>query len=130
MSAGPIPRKRVLIAEDDLGQRRLLQFCLEQLGHHVVTASDGQKALDLAMASDFDAIILDVQMPQLTGLEVLRRLRQEQRAENAYIVVLTSETSEDMVAAAYGDGANMYLTKPVSPALLARIFKGSSVGFG
>jgi two-component system chemotaxis response regulator CheY len=116
-------RKRVLVADDELSQRRLIQFCLEQLGHQVITAPDGRAALELARSSDFDVIVLDVDMPYMNGFEVLTFLRTDARFNDTFVVMLTAQSSDEMVAQGYAEGANMYLTKPVDTAVLARVFR-------
>jgi CheY-like chemotaxis protein len=122
---GKPKRKRVLIADDDLAQRRMLQFCLEQLGYEVTTASDGARAVALAMTRQFDAVMLDYQMPNMDGLEALQQIRQEEGYGETFIVILTGHTQDELVYNAYVSGVDMYLTKPIDPKMLAQIFKRS-----
>jgi CheY-like chemotaxis protein len=118
-------RKRVLVADDDLAQRRMLQFCLEQLGYEVTTASDGARAVALALTRQFDAVMLDYEMPNMNGVEALQEIRKEDGYAETFIVMLTGHIQDDLVYNAYVNGVDMYLTKPIDMKMLARIFKRS-----
>ncbi|MEZ0324412.1 MAG: response regulator [Fimbriimonas sp.] len=114
--------KNVLVADDDLAQRKMIQHCLEQFGHTVTTAADGREALELARSMVFDLVILDVDMPHMNGFEVLRHLRTEAAYNDSFIAMVTARNKDDEIMEGYGEGANMYLTKPVTPAQLAQAF--------
>ncbi len=123
MAADKTRPKRILVADDDANQRRMIQFCLEELGYQVETAADGQAALDLAQSAEFDSIILDIDMPHMNGLEVLQHLRADEKFKDTFIAMLTAQDSSQMVAQGYAEGANMYLTKPVTASVLARALR-------
>jgi diguanylate cyclase (GGDEF)-like protein/PAS domain S-box-containing protein len=112
----------LLIVDDEEMNRDMLSQRLELKGYAVTAASDGRQALTLIDRHPFDVILLDVMMPELNGLEVLRILRQRYAlAELAVIMVTAKDHSEDVVEA-FNLGANDYVTKPIDlPVVLARI---------
>jgi DNA-binding response OmpR family regulator len=100
----------VLVADDDERLRELLKVALELDGHQVHTAADGRHALACAQSMTVDAIILDVTMPGLTGLEVCRELRL--RGDQTPVLMISGLTSRSHQAAGLAAGAGDYLTKP------------------
>jgi DNA-binding response OmpR family regulator len=81
----------------------------------VLEAADGASALDRAVAERPSLILLDVDLPDLSGLEVCRKLRGDQRMAGTKIVMLTAAAQQDDVARGLAAGADQYLTKPFSP---------------
>lgn len=111
---------RVLIVEDDRGVRESLARALQFEGYEVQAASDGGEGLQLARAGDADAVILDVMMPVLDGLEVARRLRSSSVA--IPILMLTARHEITDRVAGLDAGADDYLVKPFAlDELLARL---------
>lgn len=111
---------RILLAEDECSLARAVVALLEKHNYSADAVRDGEEALDYLAAGNYDALILDVMMPRLDGLEVLRRLR---AAGNSIPVLLLTARSEieDKVTG-LDTGANDYLTKPFSTEeLMARI---------
>ena len=109
----------ILIADDDHKITDMLRRTLTYEGYNVVTASDGQEALDQAQAHRPDLVVLDWMMPKLDGLEVARRLR---AADNTPILMLTARDAIEDRVEGLDVGADDYLVKPFAPAeLLARI---------
>ena len=110
---------QILIVEDEARLARFLQLELDHEGYAVTCAADGRAGLDAALAGDFDLILLDVMLPGLNGLEVLRRLRAE---KDAPVILLTARDSVMDKVSGLDMGANDYITKPFSiEELLARI---------
>jgi DNA-binding response OmpR family regulator len=103
----------VLVADDDPDIRRLVRLRLERSGYSVVSASDGAEALELAAGCTPDLAILDVAMPNLTGLEVTRALRE--RHATLPVILLTARARESDVREGAEAGADAYITKPFSP---------------
>jgi diguanylate cyclase len=103
---------RILVADDEPDLRELLQINLEALGHEVQLAVDGTEALALAMAHRPDLIVLDIMMPGLNGLEVLRRLREEPANADLPVVLLSARGTDSEVFEGWSSGANYYITKP------------------
>jgi two-component system, OmpR family, response regulator MprA len=111
---------RVLVVDDDTAVRDSLARTLRFEGHEVVTARDGQEALDAVDADEPDAMILDVSMPKLDGLETCRRLRAEGRV--LPVLMLTARDSVGDRVAGLDAGADDYLVKPFAlQELLARL---------
>ncbi len=104
---------RILVAEDDPVPRYALQRTLEQWGHAVETADDGQQACDLLTAADAPPLaILDWMMPALDGVEVCRRVRAASLRVDPYLIILTSRSSREDLVQALAAGADDYMTKP------------------
>ncbi len=111
---------RVLVAEDKPNTADLLRRALETEGHSVSLAFDGDRALKLGLAADIDVILLDVMLPRLDGLSVLRKLR-EARLNTPVIIVSARDAGSDVVHG-LDAGADDYLTKPFElNILLARL---------
>ena len=104
----------VLVADDDPDIRFLLELNLEMAGHQVVSAADGGEALALHARHDVDAAVLDVSMPDKTGLEVIRRIRSGSRRPDLPIVLLTALAHPDDRERGLAAGADDYVTKPFS----------------
>ena len=111
---------RVLFAEDERSLPRAVTALLEKNNYSVDAVYDGEEALAYLDAGNYDALILDIMMPKLDGLEVLRRLRQ---AGNPIpVLLLTAKSEVEDKVTGLDTGANDYLTKPFSTAeLMARI---------
>src|SRR5665213_2657397 len=91
---------RLLVVDDIPDNRELLRRRLERLGYEVAEADGGLAALELIGREAFDLILLDVMMPEMDGLEVLRRLRQVHSPDALPVIMVTAKTTaEDMVAA-------------------------------
>lgn len=111
---------RILVVEDDVRMLELLRSGLSEAGHTVTTASDGEAGLTLALAHEFDAIVLDVCLPGRSGYNVVEFLRH--RPSRPAILMLTALNKEDNIVFGLDAGADDYLTKPFSfPELIARV---------
>lgn len=104
----------ILVADDDPVIQRLLTYLLEQDGHTVTIASDGQEALDRLANEPVELALLDLDMPELSGLDVLKRVRAEERLANLPVVMLTASGQERDAEAAWDAGVSQFLTKPFS----------------
>jgi two-component system response regulator VicR len=105
---------RILIADDDSGSLKLLDFRLKSVGHETILAADGGKALELATKEDPDLILLDVMMPVMDGFQVLRKLKAREETKNIPVIMLTSKAQEKDVVSGREGGATDYVTKPFS----------------
>jgi CheY-like chemotaxis protein len=103
--------KRILLAEDDRFLRRACEASLRQRGFTVVTATDGEAALALARSEAPDLLLLDILMPKLTGLEVLRRLRADQQTRGIPVLVLSNSSREQDIQEVTRLGVVGYLVK-------------------
>jgi DNA-binding response OmpR family regulator len=107
---------KILVVDDDLELSSLIGYALRQAGYLVVEAADGQAALEAFERESPALVILDVNLPRLSGLEVCRRIRQESRVP---IMMLTVKNAEEDQVQALDMGADDYLTKPFSPRTLS-----------
>ncbi|MCH1882212.1 response regulator [Agrococcus sp. ARC_14] len=111
---------RILVVDDDRDIRDLVSIKLASAGHVVATRENGEQALEAALEGDWSVLVLDVMMPGMTGIEVLRILRA--RGDTTPIILLTARGQERDIEAGIAAGADDYITKPFSPrALLARV---------
>ncbi|MDY6970837.1 MAG: diguanylate cyclase [Thermodesulfobacteriota bacterium] len=113
---------RVLIAEDDLPSRRLLEKTLISAGYDVVSAENGREAREMIEGSFFSIVITDWMMPEVNGLELCRAVRERDAQGYTFIVILTANNSKDELVAGLEAGADDYITKPFyREELLARL---------
>ncbi|HZK01901.1 MAG TPA: response regulator transcription factor [Anaerovoracaceae bacterium] len=111
--------KQILLIEDESKLARFIELELCYEGYSVTKAFDGRSGLELAEMNDYDLILLDIMLPKLSGMEVLRRIR---RKSSVPIIMLTARDSTEDKVAGLDKGANDYLTKPFAiEELLARI---------
>jgi len=112
----------VLVVDDEGPIVELVRFTLEDEDLQVVEAQDGPEAVELARATRPDLVLLDVQLPSLSGVEVCRRLRRDPGFAGVPIIMLTAAGQASDRERGLAAGANEYLTKPFSPlALLALV---------
>jgi two-component system alkaline phosphatase synthesis response regulator PhoP len=117
-----MPKETILVIEDDLDIVEIIQYNFEREGYLVITASNGEKGLDLAKSRRPALVILDLMLPGLDGIEVCKRLRGGPETRSIPIVMLTAKGEESDIVLGLGVGADDYVTKPFSPKeLLARI---------
>ena len=114
----------ILIADDEPHVVELVRVTLEDDRVRVVEAPDGATALLLAAELEPELIFLDVNLPDLSGLDVCRRLRREPRLAGARIVMLTAAAQHDDITRGLAAGASQYLTKPFSPVRLLSLVEG------
>ena len=108
----------VLIVDDEPNIVQLVRITLESHRVRVLEASDGAAAIEQAIAMRPDLILLDVDLPDMSGLDVCRRLKGEEAMAQTRIVMLTAAAQQDDVARGFAAGADQYLTKPFSPVRL------------
>jgi DNA-binding response OmpR family regulator len=104
--------KLILVADDEADVLELLVFRLEHAGYEVVTASDGEEAVTLALERAPDLCVVDVMMPKLDGFEVTRRVRA--KLPDTPIILLTASVHESAVERGLTAGADEYIAKPFS----------------
>lgn len=104
--------KRILMIEDDIYIRELYEEVLRNAGYEVITAIDGELGLAKAAEGVYDLILLDIMLPKMTGIEVLKKLREEGSATESVPVYLLTNLGEETIAKeTYKLGANGYLLK-------------------
>ena len=117
-----MPAATVLVVDDDPVIQKLLQVNFELEGYKVITASDGVEGLARAQADHPDAIILDIMMPRMNGLEVARALKADPSTDAIPVLLLSAKAQASDVAIGMEIGADDYITKPFDPAeLLERV---------
>lgn len=118
----------VLIADDSQVVRAVVRSGLEEVGYRVTEADNGISALDQCRLSPPDVVLLDVEMPGLTGLQVLARLKADVALRDIPVVFLTGRTTMSDVLAGLRGGAHDYLKKPFEPAeLVARVGSAAQI---
>lgn len=111
---------KILVIEDDRTVGQYVKRGLEEHGNHADLVDDGMEALRLASGGSYDMLVLDLRLPGMTGLEVLRTLRD--RGNTAPVLVLTAQDALDFKVTALRSGADDYVTKPFAfEELLARV---------
>jgi pilus assembly protein CpaE len=110
---------RILLVDDEEQIRKLLESSLQRRGYEVVIASDGIEALRQIRAKMPDLIVTDVNMPNMNGFELTRRLRADHRTARVPIVMLSARKQADDILTGYAEGADEYIAKPVEMAVLA-----------
>lgn len=115
-------RSTVVVVEDDDDMRRMIELNLRPGGFEVVTAPDGETALDLIRRVDPDLVLLDIMMPRMDGLEVCERLRKDVTTRYIPVIFLTAKGRLQDRVAGLSVGGDDYLTKPFDPIeLVARV---------
>ncbi len=107
--------KTILVADDEPYVLRSLEFILKKEGYRVLTATDGQEALDKIRSELPDLVFLDIQMPRMDGNAVCQSLRQDPATRDLHIIMITAKGQEADRLEALGSGADEFVTKPYSP---------------
>src|SRR5690349_13916094 len=102
----------ILIVDDTADNRDLLSRRIEQMGHRITTAADGQQAMDLLAKHDFDIVLLDIMMPVMTGFEVLERMKADERLRHVPVIVISALNDMESIVRCVQSGAEDYLFKP------------------
>jgi CheY-like chemotaxis protein len=118
------PPLRILAAEDNVLNQKLICKMLEQLGHRVTTVGHGEEVLDALQRQSYDVVLMDVQMPQMDGLAATKHIRQQgTSADDPYIIAMTGHVSDEDKDACFNAGMNAYLTKPIRFNALADVLE-------
>ena len=108
----------ILVVDDESPIRDLVRDVLELDGHDVVEAADGPTALEAVADKSPDLLVLDIMMPGMSGLDVLRSLRREHSGAELPIILLTTASDDDTTWAGWTAGASVFLPKPFDPSHL------------
>lgn len=109
--------RKVLIADDEPDILEILKYNLEKEGYTVITAKDGDEALDRAKVNQPDLIVLDMMMPKKSGMEVCELLRAQSQFKETLIMFLTALSDETTQLKGFDTGADDYVSKPISPSV-------------
>jgi two-component system, chemotaxis family, response regulator PixH len=113
----------ILVVEDTASERQLLTHFLQESGYSVIDAANGQEALEKIKSQTPDAVVTDLVMPGMSGLELCRNLRKQTNLENLPIVACTSKDQELDRLWGMKQGINVYLTKPFNRDEMLRAIK-------
>ncbi len=106
--------RRILVADDDPFYRELAGGALTDAGYEVVTAGDGKAALDALASIAVDLALVDVQMPEMTGLEFIESVRGTECYRHIPVIVITGQDDTESIERAYESGATSFLAKPLN----------------
>ncbi|HZA61007.1 MAG TPA: response regulator [Actinomycetota bacterium] len=107
--------KKLLIADDEEGVRALVRMTLDTGRYMILEAADGDEALEIGRTEQPQLVLLDIEMPGRSGLEVCRTLKSEDATSGATILMLTARAQQADIEAGRSAGADGYFTKPFSP---------------
>ena len=107
--------KKILCVEDSPATQKFISFTLKYKGYDVVTANDGVEGMEKVSNDTFDLIILDIMMPRMNGLEVLKEVKSNPEFSKTPVIMLTSEKGEEDRQTALNLGAENFLNKPFQP---------------
>jgi two-component system phosphate regulon response regulator PhoB len=117
-----MPKKKILVIEDDRDISELVTYNLEREGYDIACLYDGAQAVDLVRKRKPELIILDLMLPEVDGIEICRMLKSDSATKHIPIIMLTAKGEEADVVVGLQMGADDYITKPFSPkVLIARI---------
>ena len=121
---------KILIAEDERDIRDLVAFTLRFAGHEVVTAANGEEAVQLAPQANPDLILMDVRMPRMTGYDACRVMKANPDLKDIPVVFLSAKGQESEIQTGLEAGAEEYLLKPFAPDQLTDRVKAILAKFG
>ena len=113
----------ILAVDDSPSMRKMVSFTLTGAGYKVVEAVDGMDALEKAETHQIDLVLADQNMPRLDGIGLTRRLREHPRFKSTPILILTTESSDQMKQAGRAAGATGWLVKPFDPNRLIEVLQ-------
>ena len=111
----------ILAVDDSASMRKMVSFTLTGAGYLVVEAVDGQDGFEKALSHHIDLVLTDQNMPRLDGLGLTRKLRESPQFKSIPILILTTESSDEMKQAGRAAGATGWLVKPFDPATLLEV---------
>ena len=109
---------KILIVDDEVDILELLEYNLAKEGYQVITAMDGEAAIEKASKENPDMILLDIMMPKLDGIETCRRIRGIPGLSSISVIFLTARSEEYSEIAGFEAGADDYISKPIKPRIL------------
>jgi len=114
--------KKILLVDDSSTMLMMEQMVLSSGGYQLITAKDGEAAVQAALTHQPDLVLLDVVMPKMDGFEVCRRLRESDLTRSTPIIMVTTRGEESHVEKGFQSGCNDYVIKPINPMeLLSKI---------
>ena len=113
----------ILAVDDSASMRQMVAFTLKGAGYNVIEAADGQEALEKARSQQVDLVLTDQNMPRMDGITLVKQLRLMQSFAGTPMLILTTESSDEMKAKGKAAGATGWLVKPFDPAKLLDVVK-------
>ena len=113
----------ILAVDDSASMRQMVSFTLKSAGYNVVEAVDGQDAWEKAGGRSFDLVLTDQNMPRMDGISLTRKLREAPQFKSTPILILTTESSDQMKQAGRAAGATGWLVKPFDPNKLIEVIQ-------
>jgi two-component system chemotaxis response regulator CheY len=113
----------ILAVDDSASMRQMVSFTLKGAGYNVIEAADGQEALEKARAQQVDLVLTDQNMPRMDGITLVKQLRAMHAFAATPMLILTTESSDEMKAKGKAAGATGWLVKPFDPAKLLDVVK-------
>jgi len=113
----------ILAVDDSASMRQMVSFTLKSAGYNVVEAVDGQDAWEKAEGRSFDLVLTDQNMPRMDGIGLTRKLRESPQFKTTPILILTTESSDQMKMEGRAAGATGWLVKPFDPNKLIEVIK-------
>ena len=113
----------ILAVDDSASMRQMVAFTLKSAGYNVVEAVDGLDAYEKAGSRDFDLVLTDQNMPRMDGISLTKKLRESPQFKATPILILTTESSDQMKMAGRSAGATGWLVKPFDPNKLLEVIK-------
>src|SRR3569623_1069506 len=121
--AGAMTMKTILAVDDSGSLRQMLSFSLKAAGYGVIEAIDGEDGLNKAKQQTVDLVLTDQNMPGMDGLSLIKALRAMKNYQSVPILMLTTESGDDIKAMGRAAGANGWQVKPYDPARLTEVVK-------
>jgi two-component system chemotaxis response regulator CheY len=115
--------KRIITVDDSPSVRKMVEFSLKSKGYVMGSAGDGIEALELMRQEPFDAVILDVNMPRMNGLEFLENIKNDENFTAIPVIMLTTEGQDEDRDKAMALGATAYIVKPFKPTQLLSLLE-------
>ena len=113
----------ILAVDDSASMRQMVSFTLKSAGYNVVEAVDGQDAYEKAQGRSFDLVLTDQNMPRMDGISLTKKLRETAQFKSTPILMLTTESSDQMKQAGRAAGATGWLVKPFDPTKLIEVIQ-------
>lgn len=113
----------ILAVDDSASMRQMVSFTLRSAGYNVVEAVDGQDAWEKAGGRSFDLVLTDQNMPRMDGISLTRKLREDPQFKSTPILILTTESSDQLKQAGRAAGATGWLVKPFDPNKLIEVIQ-------
>jgi len=115
-------KKKILVVDDSKTAMFMVTTILRKGPYQVITADDGQRAVEVALAERPDLILMDVIMPRMTGFEACRELRQREETKTTPIILVTTRGEAENIETGFDSGCTDYVTKPINgQELLAKV---------